>query len=543
VYCALWVPETKFTNPNRLDMVEGVGAPTLRYDLVCKICKTSNGACISCHHCHANFHVGCAHNAGYTFGFDVTPVKATRRDAVPTVTINGETGTMTAAVLCKEHTPKTVVHKMNEEVEGRGMVALQLFARDFKQADLTLTGTARKANLVDQSTRAVPQLSTPHQANRRTSTVAGHTPTSTRGRPSNAGLSKHDEAVAQAAATKPKRVCAKCKIGVSPRWWKVEEETIRPEREASRDIDGAPSTNGPEPTGHIRSEHAPALNGSSERTLGEIVLPEQVRRSRSDTDISNSRSVSYLCQKCQWKKANGPEESPKSEKSQSVTPETHQLPVRSPPVQPHPGPVPPMSQPWIPGIVPPPQHQQPHPPLPMWHGGNPHPPGPPLHNGIGHPPPGPPHGPPIGPPPPFHTPYNPPLHQPNGYPPLSNPPLHHPLPPTALRGPYGHAPLHLNNVPMMVNGVHSPHVPYSSVPPNGHIPPRPSESPFSGPPPQLAQYSLHHGSPGPGPGPGPHNNRASTPQDTVMRDAPSVPPPPRANTGASASPSLRNLLH
>ena len=57
VYCALWVPETKFTSPSRLDMVEGVGAPTLRYDLPCKICKTTKGACVSCLQCHANFHV------------------------------------------------------------------------------------------------------------------------------------------------------------------------------------------------------------------------------------------------------------------------------------------------------------------------------------------------------------------------------------------------------------------------------------------------------------------------------------------------------
>lgn len=536
VQCALWTPETKFTNPNRLDMVEGVGAPSLRYDLVCKICKTTNGACISCQQCHANFHVGCAHSAGYTFGFDVTPVKATRRDAVPTVTINGETGTMTAAVWCKEHTPKTVVHKMNEEVEGQGVVALQLFARDFKQADLTLTGTARKANLVDQSVRAVPQLASQHQGNRRTSTVAGHTPTATRGRPSNAGLAKQEEAVAQAAAAKPKRECAKCKIGVSPRWWKVEEEPAPPARSTSRDRDGVPSTNGHDMNGHVRSEHTPSVNGSAERTL-----PEAGHRSRSDTIMSNTTPISYLCQKCKWKKDNGPEETPESEKAPSIPPETHQLAVRSPPVQALPGPIPPMSQPWIPGIVPPPQHQQPHPPLPMWHAGNPPPPGPPLHNGIGHPPQGPPHGPPIGPPPPFHSPYNPPLPQPNGYPPLSTPPVHHQLPPTALRPPYSHGPLHLNNVPMIVNG-HPTHVTYaSSVPPHGHIPPRPSESPFSGAPPQLAQYSLHHGSPGPGPGP--LGNRPSTPQDTIMRDAPSVPPPPRANTGASASPSLRNLLH
>ncbi|KAJ4382862.1 putative PHD type zinc finger protein with BAH domain-containing protein [Didymella sp. IMI 355093] len=147
VYCALWHPEVKFSNANRLDMVEGVGANTLRYDQTCKLCKTSNGACVSCLQCHANFHVGCAHDRGYTFGFDITPVKATRRDAVPTVTLNGDTGTMVAAIWCKEHTPKTPVHPITEEVEGSDIVALQLFAREFKQADLTLTGTARKANL------------------------------------------------------------------------------------------------------------------------------------------------------------------------------------------------------------------------------------------------------------------------------------------------------------------------------------------------------------------------------------------------------------
>ncbi|RYF51094.1 MAG: hypothetical protein EOO38_04060, partial [Cytophagaceae bacterium] len=205
VYCALWHPEIKFSSATRFDMVEGIGAPTLRYDGVCKLCKTSNGACASCLQCHATFHVGCAHGAGNVFGFDMTPVKASRRDAVPTVTLNGDTGSMTAAIWCKDHAPKSLVHPMNEEIEGTDMVALQLFAREFKQADLTLTGTARKANLVDQSTRIVPQVA-PTQTNRRASAVNTHTQTSTRGRQSNAGLPVKEESSEPAAP----RVARKC---------------------------------------------------------------------------------------------------------------------------------------------------------------------------------------------------------------------------------------------------------------------------------------------------------------------------------------------
>jgi hypothetical protein len=48
VYCALWHPEIKFKNATRFDTVEGIGASTLRYDAVCKLCKTARGACASC---------------------------------------------------------------------------------------------------------------------------------------------------------------------------------------------------------------------------------------------------------------------------------------------------------------------------------------------------------------------------------------------------------------------------------------------------------------------------------------------------------------
>ncbi|ORY00228.1 hypothetical protein BCR34DRAFT_606327 [Clohesyomyces aquaticus] len=544
VYCALWIPETKFSSANRLDMVEGIGAPTLRYDPVCKICKTNSGACVSCLQCHANFHVGCAHDAGYTFGFDITPVKASRRDAVPTVTINGETGTMTAAIWCKEHTPKGTIHSMNEQVEDTELNALQLFAREFKQADLTLTGTARKANLVDQSTRVIPQPTT-SQNSRRTSTVANQTPTSARGRQSNAELAIKEEESTEASA-KPDRQCARCTIDASPRWWKVDEPAASSQN-TSRIVDGPARTNGYD-TGRTssaeqtpRPDVIPPLNDSSDHKMTDApaVVSTEPSTLHIDTDVSVVRSTSYLCQKCHWKKLNNaPEEPPEREKTPEPHAEPLQLPLRSPPVQPYAPP--PLGGPWMPASAPTiPPLQHPPPPLSAWHAAAPPVPGPPpLHNGIVHPPP----GAPIGHPPPFHAPYNP-VHQSNGYPPYTGPPVH-PQMPQALRGPYPPPtsgpppPLHLNQNSMIVNGMHSPRLPYSPTHPHGPTSSRSTESPFNGPP--QMQYPLQHGSPAPGQ---PYN-RPSTPRDTIMRDvgAP-LPPDTRVNTGASASPSLRNLLH
>lgn len=546
VYCALWHSEVKFSNAHRLDMVEGVGASTLRYDQICKLCKTNNGACVSCLQCHANFHVGCAHDRGYTFGFDMTPVKATRRDAVPTVNLNGDTGTMVAAIWCKEHTPKTPVHPVNEEVQGSEMIALQLFAREFKQADLTLTGTARKANLVDQSTRTASQPVTT-TTNRRASAVTAQTPTSARGRHSNAGLPIKEES-AEPPAPRPERNCARCKIDSSPRWWKIEDAP--PHTSA---VDGPLKPNGVELNGQATMEQKPSIengqitNSAADRPMGDApsaTASTDPSRLHLDTSVATTSSTSYLCQKCHWKKEQGIDENEDRERSKSVLPEPQQLPLRSP-VQAYIAPPPPSAlPPWgIPGGPPALPPNQP-PPLPAWHSAGP--PGPPatshpphhLQNGIGYPPP--PHA-PVGHHAPFHTPYAPS----NGYPPHTGAPVHPQMPPAPMRAPYAPTssgpppPLHLNNGAIMVNGMHSPHnMPYSPTHPHEYHSSRSTESPFAAAPPSsVPQYTLHRSSPAPG--------RPETPRDTVMRDAPLVTSAPteRANTGASASPSLRNLLH
>ncbi|KZM22202.1 chromatin binding [Ascochyta rabiei] len=546
VYCALWHAEVRFSNANRLDMVEGVGASTLRYDQICKLCKTNNGACVSCLQCHANFHVGCAHDRGYTFGFDMTPVKATRRDAVPTVTLNGDTGTMVAAIWCKEHTPKMPVHPINEVVEGSDIVALQLFAREFKQADLTLTGTARKANLVDQSTRTISQHA-PAMANRRASAVTAQTPTSARGRHSNVGLPVKEESV-EPPAPRPERNCARCKIDASPRWWKVEEKSEAPPRTSV--VDSQLRANGVETNGHgaidqdLRIVNGQPPNGADDHPMMDASATAGRGHLHLDTSIEASSPASYLCQKCHWKKEQGIDEDEGRERSKSVLPEPQQLPLRSP-VQAYIAPPPPSALPsWAAPGGPPSMLPNQPPPLPAWHSAGP--PGPPatshppphhLQNGIGYVPP--PHA-PVGHHAPFHTPYPPP----NGYPSHTGPPVHAQMPPAPMRAPYappsaGPAPpLHVNNGAMMVNGMHSPHnMPYSPTHPHEYHSSRSTESPFAAPPPSIPQYALHRGSPVPG--------RPETPRDTVMRDAPLVTSAPteRVNTGASASPSLRNLLH
>ena len=54
VTCAVWTPEMKFGNAQALEPSEGTGMiPSSRYEQVCKVCKSSSGACIGCHQCHA----------------------------------------------------------------------------------------------------------------------------------------------------------------------------------------------------------------------------------------------------------------------------------------------------------------------------------------------------------------------------------------------------------------------------------------------------------------------------------------------------------
>lgn len=125
---------------------------------------------------------------------------------------------MTAAIWCKDHVPtKTIVHRMHDIVDADGTTnALQLYVRTFKQADLTLTGTVRKATLVHQSTKVASQTSTVAVPNRRSSTntlVNGHA----NGR--GTALQVKLEDVPHNLVKADTRTCVTCDVDVSPKWW------------------------------------------------------------------------------------------------------------------------------------------------------------------------------------------------------------------------------------------------------------------------------------------------------------------------------------
>ena len=221
IICAVWTPEIKFSDAAKFQRAEGMAAivHSSRTEQLCKICKRPEKAVVTCHQCHAPFHAMCAHDAGYTFGFDVTPVKGSRKDAVSSVTLGSETGSLTAAIWCKEHTPKTIVHDMTEVVEPTtGMNALQLYTQTYKQADLTLTGTARKANLLSQSAKT---LATSAGA-RKTSSMANSTANGAHNKVTNG-----DEMVnggltngASEGHSEPKQ-CNSCETKSAIKWHKI----------------------------------------------------------------------------------------------------------------------------------------------------------------------------------------------------------------------------------------------------------------------------------------------------------------------------------
>ena len=250
VYCAVWTPEIRFSSAQKMEVAEGFQSISpARYEAVCKLCKNKDhsnklqedaGACVSCFQCHANFHASCAFEAGYQFGFDVTPVKGSRKDQITTIKMGEETGSVTAAIWCKEHTVKSIVHPMSEVVDESGTTALQVFVENYKQADLTLTGTVRKATQAQaMKDKAQQALLGASGSGRRESTANSIAAAVRRGARTSLAAAEAKNAEAKAAAeakgeaeetaapaveapaTETERRCLKCKVDVTPRWHTV----------------------------------------------------------------------------------------------------------------------------------------------------------------------------------------------------------------------------------------------------------------------------------------------------------------------------------
>jgi hypothetical protein len=235
-------------------------------------------------------HVECARQAGYVLGFDITPVKGSRKDQVPIVNIKGDVGTMVAAIWCKEHIPqKTVVHHIQDIVDDEtGQTALQLYSQKFKQADLTLTGTVRKATLINQSTKAVQPAPVAVYGTRRISTI--HTNGTSHAGRNSLSHAKVEENASEKADNELKRICATCEVDVSPKWWSFPAVEVLPEPAAIR-------VNG---TGHDAIDHVVSAESLGDDSGGHAALAAAALH--QDTKPSHQEPIEFQCHKCHFKK-------------------------------------------------------------------------------------------------------------------------------------------------------------------------------------------------------------------------------------------------
>ena len=235
-------------------------------------------------------HVECAHQAGYVLGFDIAPVKGSRRDQVSVVNVNGEVGTMTAAVWCKEHVPtKTIVHQMHDIVDETGINALQLYVQNFKQADLTLTGTVRKATLINLSTKVVNPIVTAQPPNRRVSTANVHS-----------SSSRSHVKVEEAAKTgqdqhADEKTCTTCGVHLTPKWWPYPDP--KAENQASAPLVVSIETNGDSDMLNNNSQPPPNPAQSSENNLA-LAAAALHRNPTKPEPVSTE----VQCHQCHWKK-------------------------------------------------------------------------------------------------------------------------------------------------------------------------------------------------------------------------------------------------
>ncbi|KAL9106444.1 MAG: hypothetical protein Q9227_008532 [Pyrenula ochraceoflavens] len=468
VYCAVWMPEIKFSNPLLLEPAEGIGSiPSERFEGECHICHAnSRFPLISCHlsTCGRKAHIGCAFREYWHMGFDVHPVKSTRRDAVNTMKLGEENGFVQPAIWCNTHTVPTVIHQMSDWTEDN-MPALLSYALHFKQADLSMTGTVRRAAQMQLPTHTSAQNHA-NAPNRRTSLVNGghhrresldragsrnvHTSPSSY-LPNDDLVAEPDILIEQENLAKE---CYSCKATASPKWWPVESRSK---------MNGTMSTD--------LSDTQPLVNGNVK------IEPSASSQAPSGIDgavrVEKPTLISYQCHKCHINKR-----SPSGIKSFD--------PRRPPPPAPN-GPFPTAFYPTAP---------PPHPHMS-------------LH---GHPPPG-----PAPSWPPQATQWRPepvPPHMRNGA---------GPMPAVDYRPPFA-------TVPPPPNSRHFPPVPHPMLHHNqGPTPYQPSgpPPPYPPPPPRHPGPPPPYPPPPPGPRPyTPNNNAASPAQVDPQRIRASLSPRP-----------------
>ena len=607
VVCAVWTPGIKFGNAKALEPSEGLGSiPDMKFKQTCKLCKSVEGICVTCHKCPATFHVVCAQQYGYYLGFDVTPVKSSRRDTVNTISLGSEVGNVEAVIYCRDHAVKTIVHPMHEATETPGLNALQLFVRNFKQADLSLTGTVRKAAIINSSTKAQAQIlqnGTGHRGSVSNISVNGTAnsatvPLTRSSRASPAAVTVKSEEfdvdgdrvihLSDDVSIEPvSKECLTCSAESSPKWHKIMKAET-PASPPAAPIEPAPvpviseisySQQPSQINGHLEGHHVAVPEISTSHTPANheglangLSVQEGMDAGQQSCDVvmieqtddqpqglapvppeplhSSQPSVVFQCHRCYLKKLNEPtpplatpepQITDPASTQRAETPETH---VPSP-VHPRDWPVVHNNWPIIPPSMPPGHiegwaSQL----LPQANGSMR------LPNGI-------PHSPPAhfrhhapqsyaNPPPQYHSnnhdqqrfgmPMQP---QTNGGPaPYQRPTSGHPEL-VQYPGPPHHSSPSYARPPS--NGIRSPPIHYRTThhPPLGA--PRAAENPFMIPhhsSPRPHYHSMHNS-----PQLRSHDERPETPTDVNGCNSGWTGPDGQVTNGASASPSLRNLLH
>ena len=218
--CATWMPDVLFSNAELLRPVEGAGAlSTWRYTMPCVLCGEVRGAVIACAEptCRTHVHVSCAFQAqpAYTLGFEIFPVKTSRRESVATVSFKTETGHMLAQVWCKEHrgvARSKTVYNFYEIDTKLGMTALQAYTRTHKQ----VTSSTQRTAMVESShalLRKAKRLDTMlHAANGAGAVVRDGTLVPLAGE-AKAPVQEDDE--------KNDTFCVYCHTTWTPYWWRA----------------------------------------------------------------------------------------------------------------------------------------------------------------------------------------------------------------------------------------------------------------------------------------------------------------------------------
>ena len=233
------------------------------------------------------------------------------------MTINGDTGTMAAAIWCKEHGPtKSTAHQLQTPVEGTDLTALQLFVQNYKQADLTLTGTVRKAMLINQSSKVLNPTPVAAVPNRKASTANA---AASRGSVSHIKVEETPREVNAARRAGPDPICITCGADVSPKWYPYIPAAV----ESIPSGESLPQTNGEVHSGDSTMANGcttedPAEVTASQVAIATAALHENTRPSIPAPPVTTERQ----CHKCHVRniKIKEPSPPPKSPSREPTPP-------------------------------------------------------------------------------------------------------------------------------------------------------------------------------------------------------------------------------